>query len=339
MKAIFAPIVLFFCTHSAIALPPQVEADRLILLAKESLDAKAYDDASTKLAQAQALQIPLPEDFALMFASALSGQGKTDKAKEALEAYFNKHGTAGPSYRAALAMLVQLEGKSSASSGSSTVVGTPPTASTATAQQDWGLTPSDLSIMVGADIAKKVRLLERRSEILKAAQEGDKVSQYLIGLSFANGIGVPTDNTQALEWFTKSAEQGLVRSVAVVGSWRVRGLGTPEDAMGGWILILKAINANNAFAKYDAAMMTLQGIKRGAGVVQFKYLTRPQAMSELEQSAKAGLSAAQYALGHVYMVGNEDYNKDLKQAKFWLEKSAAQQFPQAIETLARFPAY
>lgn len=323
--------------HAALALPPKVEADRLILLAKAALEAKAYDDAGAKLAQAQALKTSLPEDFAVTYASALSGQGKTDKAKEVLEAYLNKYGTTGPSYKTALSMLVQLEGKPA---GSSVSIGQPSASSASAANkfQDWGLANADLSILTGTDIAKKARLLERRAEILKAAQEGDKVAQYLMGISYANGIGVQTDDAQAMGWFTKSAEQGLVRAVAIVGSWQIRGLGTAEDVIGGWTLLLKAVNAGNAYAKYDAALMTLQGVKKGSGAVQYKFLTRPQAMNELEQSAKAGLSAAQYSLGHVYMVGNEDYRQDPKLARYWLEKAAAQEHSGAIAALAKLPA-
>lgn len=340
MKAFLISLVFSLWAHTALALPPKVEADRLILLAKAALEAKAYDDAGAKLAQAQALKTSLPEDFAVTYASALSGQGKTDKARQVLEAYLNKYGTAGPSYKTALSMLVQLEGKPASSSVST---GQPSTTSATSASaanqlQDWGLANADLSMLTGADIAKKARLLERRAEILKAAQEGDKVGQYLIGLSYANGVGVQTDDAQAIGWFTKSAEQGLVRAVAIVGSWQIRGLGTAEDVIGGWTLLLKAVNAGNAYAKYDAALMTLQGIKKGSGFVQYKFLTRPQAMSELEQSAKAGLSAAQYSLGHVYMVGNEDYRQDLKLARYWLEKAAAQQHSGAIAALAKLPA-
>lgn len=334
MKSFLISVVFSLWAHAALALPPKVEADRLILLAKAALEAKAYDDAGAKLAQAQALKTSLPEDFAVTYASALSGQGKTDKAKEVLEAYLNKYGTTGPSYKTALSMLVQLEGKPAASSASAA----PPSASTANTPQDWGLTASDLSILTGADLSKKARLAERRAEILKAAQAGDKVAQYLIGNSYLNGIGVQKDDAQAVAWFTKSAEQGLVRAVAVLGSFTVRGIGTPEDSMEGFRLLLKASNAGNAYASYELAILTLVGRAKGDGVVQYSYLKRPVAMKELEASAAAGFSAAQYSLGHAYMVGNEDYRQDLKLARYWLEKAAAQQLPNAVEALAKLPA-
>lgn len=111
--------MLALSAGTALALPPAVELDRLLLHAKTALDAKAYAEAAENLFKAQKLGIALPENFALSYATALNGMGKTDEAKLVLENYLNKHGTKGASYKPVLALLVQIEsgGKGYASAG------------------------------------------------------------------------------------------------------------------------------------------------------------------------------------------------------------------------------
>lgn len=109
MKKYGIALLLALSAGTALALPPAVELDRLMLHAKTALDANAYAEAAENLAKAQKLGIALPEDFAVSYATALNGMGKTDEAKRVLEAYLNKHGTKGASYKPALALLVQIE--------------------------------------------------------------------------------------------------------------------------------------------------------------------------------------------------------------------------------------
>lgn len=203
------------------------------------------------------------------------------------------------------------------------------------ASANWGLADQDLSIMIGTDIMNKVRMAERRADILAAAQAGDMVSQYLIGASYEYGIGVEKDDVQKVVWHTKSAEQGLARARTALAMDRIRGSGTPEDLVSGWSLLLESSNAGNAIAQYNAAILTLVGLDVGGGMTrQFHFLKKPDALVLLNRSAEAGVSAAQYSLGHSYLVATEEQGKDLKLARYWLEKAAAQHLPQAIEDLA-----
>ena len=126
MKKRWIALVLALSAGTALALPPAVELDRLLLHAKTALDAKAYAEATENLTKAQKLGIALPENFALSYATALNGMGKTDEAKRVLENYLNKHGTKGTSYKPVLALLVQIEsgGKGYASAGDQSVSST-----------------------------------------------------------------------------------------------------------------------------------------------------------------------------------------------------------------------
>jgi TPR repeat protein len=42
----------------------------------------------------------------------------------------------------------------------------------------------------------------------KAADQGNAVAQYYLGVAYARGQGVAQDDAQAVFWFRKAAEQG-----------------------------------------------------------------------------------------------------------------------------------
>lgn len=138
MKKYGIALLLALSAGAALALPPAVELDRLMLHAKTALDANAYADAAENLAKAKKLGIALPEDFAVSYATALNGMGKTDEAKRVLEAYLNKHGTRGASYKPALALLVQIESGGQAPAGA----GEASTPSVAALSPKRGATPA-----------------------------------------------------------------------------------------------------------------------------------------------------------------------------------------------------
>jgi len=319
MKAALA-VLLTLVSASAFALPPQVELDRLMLHAKTALDAKAYDEALEQLAQARKLGVALPEGFALEQATALAGLGRTDEAKTVLDAYLDRYGTKGASYKPALELLVKIENQKPGVANATA----PATAADPLAK--WGLTDHDMSYMTGADIATKTHLAERRADILAAAQAGDPVAQYLVGVSYTYGIGVTADDAQAYAWMTKAADGGLVRAVGVVGADRILGTGTEADMISGWALLLQAGNAGNEIANYQVAILTLRN--------GYKFIDRPTALKILARTAEEGIAPAQYALGHSYMQTTDDQRQDLNLARFWLGKAAAQGMQQAAADLA-----
>lgn len=200
----------------------------------------------------------------------------------------------------------------------------------------WGLADQDLSTLTGDVILTKVRMTENRTGILAAAQAGDMLSQYLIGASFLYGVGVGMDSAQQVVWVTKAAEQGLVRAKAALAIAKIKGEGTPQDDISGWTLLLEASNAGNAVAQYAAAIFTLVGLDVGGGRArQFHFLEKPVALDLLRRSAQAGLSVAQYSLGHSLWMGTDLQEKDLTQARYWLEKAVAQNYLPAATLLAR----
>jgi TPR repeat protein len=42
----------------------------------------------------------------------------------------------------------------------------------------------------------------------KSAEQGNEPAQYNLGVMYANGLGVAKDESEAVKWYRKSAEQG-----------------------------------------------------------------------------------------------------------------------------------
>ena len=61
------------------------------------------------------------------------------------------------------------------------------------------------------------------------AEQGDAQAQYLLGLCFAIGRGLPEDATEAVNWYRKAAEQGLASAQYLLGLRYAEGEGVPED--------------------------------------------------------------------------------------------------------------
>lgn len=48
------------------------------------------------------------------------------------------------------------------------------------------------------------------------AERGDAKAQYMIGLAYYTGTGVPQDYKQAVSWYRKAAEQGYAPPLGVI---------------------------------------------------------------------------------------------------------------------------
>ena len=66
------------------------------------------------------------------------------------------------------------------------------------------------------------RFVKRESESCvlsgyrKAAKQGDADAQYNLGVLYADGRGVRQDHAEAVRWYRKAAEQGLVYAVSAL---------------------------------------------------------------------------------------------------------------------------
>ena len=107
-------------------------------------------------------------------------------------------------------------------------------------------------------------------ETLKAAEQGDAVSQHNLGLMYHNGHGVKQDYTQAADWFRKAAEQGDVDSQFNLGIMYYQGLGVRQDYTQAANWYRKVAEQNNAMAQTNLGVMYY----KGEGVRQDKSIAK-----------------------------------------------------------------
>jgi hypothetical protein len=67
------------------------------------------------------------------------------------------------------------------------------------------------------------------AELRNLADHGDADAQWQMGVRYADGEGVPKDDSQAMLWFQLAAEQGHVNAQAHLGAYYWAGRGVPED--------------------------------------------------------------------------------------------------------------
>ncbi|WP_157691529.1 hypothetical protein [Noviherbaspirillum autotrophicum] len=112
MKRIGLLLVALSFSAVALALAPEIEADRLLLQAKTALDANDYAQATASLAKAEKLGTKLPDTFYYHYGYALFKMDDIEKGRRMLERYLNETGTKGKFYREALETLNAVEKRS-----------------------------------------------------------------------------------------------------------------------------------------------------------------------------------------------------------------------------------
>jgi len=73
------------------------------------------------------------------------------------------------------------------------------------------------------DYQKAFQLLE------PAAEQGDARAQYMVGLMYKKGEGIPENDAKAVHWYTESAKQGRRDAQFSLGSKYYMGIGVPQD--------------------------------------------------------------------------------------------------------------
>ena len=84
---------------------------------------------------------------------------------------------------------------------------------------------------------------------LKDAEDGSKVSQYIVGMHYEYGIGFPTNEEKAAEWYTKSAEQDYESAQYALAMCYMYGTGVERNYNKAIELLEKAIKHGSYEAK------------------------------------------------------------------------------------------
>lgn len=108
--AILVVLVAFnSVSFNAFALPPEIEADRLILAAKEKLSEDNFEAARGYLERISPLNIEPPADYYLLFARVHYEADSWTQAKQHYEKYVELAGKEASAYKEALKKITELE--------------------------------------------------------------------------------------------------------------------------------------------------------------------------------------------------------------------------------------
>ncbi len=91
------------------------------------------------------------------------------------------------------------------------------------------------------------------------ANKGEVTAEYIIGLMYANGQGVPQSYAEAMKWHHKVAEQGEALGQFSVGLLYFKGLGVPRNAAEAAKWFHKAADQGDAKAQYNLGSMYAKG--------------------------------------------------------------------------------
>jgi hypothetical protein len=145
----------------------------------------------------------------------------------------------------------------------------------------------------------------------KAAEQGNIIAQVELGVVFDN----MQDYAQAFTWYSKAAEQGNARAQFNLGLCYLNGEFVPKDTARALDLFRKAADQGDAIAQGELGVMYQDGVG-----VQQDYT---KAANYFRKSADQGIANSQYGLGFLYLHGN-GVPKDDAQATTWMLKAAEQ---------------
>jgi uncharacterized protein len=190
---------------------------------------------------------------------------------------------------------------------------------------------AQLSLMffLGEGLSKNIDEAQRLakfalSNLETLAASGDPRAQVSIGSMYRDGRGVPMDESKAIEWYLKAAEQGSSSAQINIGLMHFNGLGVARDMQQVEVWVRKAAEQGHAIAQ--AALGTLYASREGI------YEDDKKAVAWFRRSAEQGFVKGQAGLGSMYLSGR-GIAMDDQQALIWFRKAAAQRDDYAQHSL------
>ena len=158
--------------------------------------------------------------------------------------------------------------------------------------------------------------------IRAAAKQGDAETQYVLGLMYVDGTGVPVAFTEAVRLFRLAAEQGHAEAQTALGFMYYYGKGVPED-------LAEAINRFRlAGEQGHAVAQNLLGVMYGVGMGV--PVDPAEAVRWFRLAARLGNPHAQLNLARMYTDG-EGVPEDPVKAFAWFSAAEEQGLPDAKE--------
>ena len=89
----------------------------------------------------------------------------------------------------------------------------------------------------------------------KDAEQGYAGAQHGLGVAYANGLGVPQDYAEAVNWYHLAAEQAFALAQLNLGLMYAKGEGVPQDYVEAVAWYRRAAEQGYAEAQYNLGVM------------------------------------------------------------------------------------
>lgn len=183
--------------------------------------------------------------------------------------------------------------------------------------------PTSAQIESAGMLAQNTHQTAAIDQLKTWAKQGSPVAQRELALSYLNW---PEHNKDARNWLLKAANGGDADAQFQLADALFKGAsGFLPDHAQAWGWYEKAALQNNGKASFMLARMA----KYGDGTTQNQQLSTHWLMASSQQ----GNAQAMFLLSNAYSAG-DGIAKDEVKAREWLEKSAAGDYPVAIQALA-----
>ena len=159
-----------------------------------------------------------------------------------------------------------------------------------------------------------------------AAEGGDSLSQFDVGVKYLRGDGVPQDYAKAHEWLLKAAQQGHPRARYNIGSLHLNGLGVPKDSTQALAWYERACEGADPELLFAMAQ-TVESEQAALDAWLF-------ALKCYKSAADAGHAKSQEVLG-VRIFTGQGVEQDFQRGAYYIAQSAQQGNPKALWILAR----
>ena len=147
----------------------------------------------------------------------------------------------------------------------------------------------------GVDAYERGDYETARQELAPLVKEGNPKAQFHLGQMHAKGNGVPHNDEEAAELYSKAAEGGNTLAQFVLGLWYEEGRGVPKDKGEAVKWFYKASQQGSDLARYKLSRMF---------ATSTDILQNDEEKTNLYRvAAEQGYAKAQFPLGMMYQYG------------------------------------
>jgi TPR repeat protein len=163
------------------------------------------------------------------------------------------------------------------------------------------------------------------ADLKEMASAGDVKSQVQVGLAYLTGDGVHKDDTEALKWLRKAADQDNAIAERYLAEMYFKGRGVSADVAEAAKWLRLAAEQGDAQSQHNLAVLYAQGL----GVPK----NAKEALNWMHKSAEQGLAAGQVGMGALFENG-EGVPPDPVEAVKWYRMAVEQNDARAMNNLA-----